>query len=223
MLVCASFPHSQLRVPKEDMNRYFSLFKSFGKSSIVVVFILVLLAMIGCADVSPAIGKYYTGRTLHVSVVAMEREPELIYTLPVQGEAPKYYRLAPVEEDQELLMLRVKVENHKATSAIVDIDQSAAEVRDFFHEKYFPIDVKERPEEVDAPEKIDNQRVARCPFQQPADLCFLWNATYTDGTTRAFELQQGFGVDGWLIFEVPKDAEIRELRWRAGDGLTIEF
>ena len=62
-----------------------------------------------------------------------------------------------------------------------------------------------------------------CPLQHPADLCFLWNATYNDGSTRAFELLQGFGVDGWLIFEIPKDAEIRELRWRAGDGLTIEF
>ncbi len=184
---------------------------------------LPLLAIAGCGDVSPALGKYYTGRTLHLSVVAMEREPELIYTLPRSGEAPTYYRIAPEEEDQELLMLRIKVENHKATSAIVNIDQSAAEVRDFFHDKYFPIDVKERPEEIVAPENISGQRVARCPFQHPADLCFLWNATYADGSTQAFELLQGFGVDGWMIFEVPKDAEIRELRWRAGDGLTIEF
>lgn len=190
---------------------------------ILVALVALLLAAMACDDVSPALGKYYTGRTLHLSVVAMEREPELIYTLPRTGEAPKYYRITPTEEDQELLMLRVKVENHKATSAIVDIDQGAAEVRDFFHDKYFPIDVKERPEEIDAPENISGQRVARCPFQNPADLCFLWNTTYVDGSTRAFELQQGFGVDGWLIFEVPKDAEIRELRWRAGDGLTIEF
>ena len=205
------------------MNRFSAFFKTSIKLVFAPIFLLVLLVLAGCADVSPAIGKYYTGRTLHVSVVAMEREPELIYTLPRQGEAPRYYRLAPEEENRELLMLRLKVENHKATSAIVNIDQSAAEVRDFFHDKYFPIDVKERPEEIDAPEQIDNQRVARCPLQQPADLCFLWNTTYTDGSTRAFELQQGFGVDGWLIFEVPKDSEIRELRWRAGDGLTIEF
>ena len=205
------------------MKRYSKLITRLFRPLLLVALAVPLLALVGCDDVSPALGKYYTGRTLHLSVVAMEREPELIYTLPRSGEAPKYYRIAPAEEDQELLMLRVKVENHKATSAIVDIDQSSAEVRDFFHDKYFPIDVKERPEEIDAPENISGQRVARCPFQHPADLCFLWNATYTDGSTKAFELQQGFGVDGWLIFEVPKDAEIRELRWRAGDGLTIEF
>ena len=190
-----------------------------------VILSIFLLGLTACQDVSPAIGKYYTGRTLHVSVVAMERVPELIYTLPDADGGPKYYRLAPSEGDQELLMMRMKVENHKATSAIVDIDQGAAEVRDFFHEKYFPIDVKDRPQEIDQPENIDTQRVAKCPItdQQPRNLCFLWNTSYTDGTMRAFELQQGFGVDGWLVFEVPKNAEIRELRWRAGDGLTIEF
>ena len=205
------------------MKRFSKLITRLTLPLLLASLALPLLAMVGCEDVSPTLGKYYTGRTLHLSVVAMEREPEIIYTLPRAGEAPKYYRIAPAEEDQELLMLRVKVENHKATSAIVDIDQGAAEVRDFFHDKYFPIDVKERPEEIAAPEDISGQRVARCPLQHPADLCFLWNATYADGSTKAFELQQGFGVDGWLIFEVPKDAEIRELRWRAGDGLTIEF
>lgn len=205
------------------MNRFSNLITKLFRPLLLAALALPLLAIAGCDDVSPALGKYYTGRTLHLSVVAMQREPELIYTLPRSGEVPKYYRIAPAEEDQELLMLRVKVENHKATSAIVDIDQGAAEVRDFFHDKYFPIDVKERPEEIEAPEDISGQRVARCPLQHPADLCFLWNTTYVDGSTRAFELLQGFGVDGWLIFEIPKDAEIRELRWRAGDGLTIEF
>ena len=207
------------------MNRHYSSFKTACKLSLVSAVALLLLALAGCAEVSPALGKYYTGRTLHLSVVAMERAPEVIYNLPQASGAPEYYRIAPQEEGQELFMLRVKVENHKATSAIVSIDQSAAEIRDFFHEKYFPIDIKERPVEIDAPESIDRQRVARCPIteQQPRNLCFLWNTTLTDGTIQAFELLQGFGVDGWLIFEVPKDTEIRELRWRAGDGLTIEF
>ncbi len=187
--------------------------------------ILLLSGISACADVSPAIGKYYTGRTLHVSVAAMERVPELVYTLRLGGERPKYYRVAPEMEDHELLLLRMKVENHKATSVIVDIDQRAAELRDFFHEKYFPINILERPEEIDQPEDISRQRVARCPIndQDPRALCFLWNTTRNDGTSQAFELVQGFGVDGWLVFEVPIDSEIRELRWRAADGLTIEF
>ncbi len=210
------------------MNRISVLHTPSALPILVAFVALILLAIAGCSEVSPAIGKYYTGRTLHLSVVAMDREPEVIYSLHRSGVAPKYFRIAPLQGDRELLLLRVKVENHKATSAIVSIDQNAAEIRDFFHEKYFPLDVMARPEEIEAPEDISGQRIARCPLQAPTDLCFLWNASVFDESIgenkpRAFELLQGFGVDGWLIFEIPKEAEIRELRWRAGDGLTIEF
>ena len=204
-----------IRIPSFFRNRLSTLF-----ISTVAAALLVLTA---CSDISPAIGKYYTGRTLHVSVVAMERAAELRYNLPATAPELKHYRLAPSEPDLELVMMRIKVENHTATSAIVSIDPGAAELRDFFQEKYFPVDVTERAEEVPAPEDPSKERIARCPVQNPKEVCFLWNATYTDGSTRAFDLQKGFGIDGWMIFEVPKDTEIREMRWRAGDGLTIEF
>ena len=207
------------------MNRYFSSIKLRKTAAFPLTFILLLLGLTACADVSPAIGKFYTGRTLHVSVVAMERAPELIYTLPKETEVPKYYRVSPEEAGNELLLMRIKVQNHTATSAIVDIDQNAAELRDFFHDKYFPFNVNDRAEEISQPEDISRQRVARCPIseREPRNLCFLWNTSYTDGSVRAFELIQGYGIDGWLLFEIPRDVEIRELRWRAGDGLTIEF
>ena len=205
------------------MIRFSSVFSIKRSILVSLLLVLVLLSFAACEDVSPALGKYYSGRTLHVSVVAMERVPELRYSVPGVDGVPAHYRIAPEEPDNELAMLRIKVENHTATSAIVSIDQSAAELRDFFHDKYFPVDVKERPEEVGAPADPGDERIARCPFQHPADLCFLWNETVTGGETRAFELKKGFGIDGWLLFEVPQDAEIRELRWRAGDGLSIEF
>ena len=194
--------------------------------SILAVLALVpaLLAAAACAEVSPAVGKFYVGRTLHVSVAAMERAPELVYVLPATGEAtPRHYRITPLEPEQEFVLLRVKVQNHRATSAIVSIDEKAVELRDFFQGKYFPVNVNDRAEETAAPERVDQLRTARCPIQQPNDLCFLWNASFTDGSDRAFDLQKGFGIDGWMIFEVPQDTEIRELRWRAGDSLSIEF
>lgn len=196
-----------------------------GRSFLAVLaLVLALLTAAACAEVSPSVGKFYVGRTLHVSVAAMERAPELVYVLPATGEAtPRHYRMTPLEPEQEFVLLRVKVQNHRATSAIVSIDEKAVELRDFFQGKYFPVDVNDRAEEVAAPERVDQLRTARCPIQQPNDLCFLWNASFTDGTDRAFDLQKGFGIDGWMIFEVPQDTEIRELRWRAGDSLSIEF
>ena len=202
---------------------FVSLLKNWCAITTVAAVALVIPGLTGCADVSPAIGKYYKGRTLHLSVAAMERAPELVYNLDVAAQGSRYYRLAPSEPGLELVMLRMKVENHTATSAIVNIDERAAELRDFFQEKYFPIDINQRAEAVPPPEDIDNVRVARCPVQTPRDVCFLWNTTYTDGTTRSFDLLKGFGINGWLIFEAPEDTEFQDLRWRAGDGITIGF
>ena len=112
-----------------------------------------------------------------------------------------------------MVILRVKVENHTATSAIVNIDSQAAELRDFFQGKYFPINVNERVEEIDPPDR----RIA------DRSVVFLWNKTYQDGTSEAFTLPRDFGIDGILVFEAPEDTKFRELRWRAGDTLSIRF
>ena len=205
------------------MKRIHSLFKINRSIFWVSVISLAIIALAGCEDVSPAIGKYYAGRTLHLNVFAMERVPELLYYREDNEQNTTYYRLAPSEPELELVMLRIKVENHKATSAIVSVDERAAELRDFFQGKYFPIDAGERVEEVELPAGSGSERASRCPPQNPSDLCFLWNANSGEGAGQAFDLQKGFGIEGWMIFEVPKDQKIREIRWRAGDTLSIQF
>jgi hypothetical protein len=205
------------------MKRIHSLFKISRSIFLVSLISLAVIALAGCEDVSPAIGKYYTGRILHLNVFAMERVPELLYSREDNEQDTTYYRLAPSEPELELVMLRIKVENHKATSAIVSIDERAAELRDFFQGKYFPIDAGERVEEVELPAGSESDRASRCPPENPSDLCFLWNANSGEGAGQAFDLKKGFGIEGWMIFEVPKDQKIREIRWRAGDSLSIQF
>ncbi|MCH8296543.1 MAG: hypothetical protein IH873_00615 [Chloroflexi bacterium] len=46
------------------------------------------------------------------------------------------------------------------------------------------------------------------------------NILFLDGP---FELLRGFKIDGWMVFEVPIGTKIRDLRWRAGDSITIRF
>ena len=41
--------------------------------------------------------------------------------------------------------------------------------------------------------------------------------------TGSFEIPRGNELDGWMVFEIPKDTKIRNLRWRAGDSITIRF
>lgn len=179
-------------------------------SPLLLVLVLVLGA---CSETSASFGKYHAGRTLYINVVTLERMPELRYqTIDTEGQV-HHYRVIPSSDDMELVLLRLKVENHTATSAIVNVDEEAAELRDFLRGTYRPLDVNERVEEVSAPEDPSVER----------PIVFLWNRTVEDGTGEAFELQKGFGVDGWMVFEAPKETKFRELRWRAGDSLTIEF
>ena len=177
------------------------------------LFFLLLLALGACSETSSAFNQYYRGRTLDVSVVTLERVPELRYRTIDPQQKVHHYRITPLEEGMELVLVRMKVENHTATSAIVNIDEQAAELRDFFQGKYFPINVNERVKEVSAPENPAEERT----------IVFLWNRTFEDGTSKAFELQKDYGIDGWMVFEAPKDTKFRELRWRAGDSLSIEF
>ena len=172
------------------------------------------LSLAACTNVSPAIGQYHTGPVLHLNVVTLERTPELLYKL-----GTKHYRIRPSAEDLELVLLRVKVENHTATSAIVNIDNQAAELRDLSQRKYFPFNPfiedgsNDRVEEVDAPSNPADER----------SLSFLWNSTSPDGLREAFKLQKGKRLNGWMVFEAPKDTEFRRFRWRAGDTVSIDF
>ena len=113
----------------------------------------------------------------------------------------------------ELVMNSGKDENHTATRVRVHLDSQAAYIRDFVPGKYFPINPNERFEEVDAPANPTDER----------NLVFLWNPTLADGSSTAFELEKGHGIDGWMVFEAPKDTKFRAVRWRAGDTLSIDF
>ena len=199
--------------------------------------LLLCAIALACSSQSPNIGKYYKGRILHVSVADLDRTNELRWTTstrtPRQGVTDEdFYRLRPESPDNELVLLRVKVENHTAVRAIVNIDQEAAQLRDFLQGRYYPIDVSQRAQDAGIPESADDRcNVPVNPDDHTACVKFLWNPAYEetqpDGNVqvveRAQELPNGTGLDGWLVFEVPKDTQFRSFRWASGDTVTIDF
>jgi hypothetical protein len=30
-------------------------------------------------------------------------------------------------------------------------------------------------------------------------------------------------LDGWMVFDIPEGTKIKNLRWRAGDSITVRF
>jgi hypothetical protein len=39
----------------------------------------------------------------------------------------------------------------------------------------------------------------------------------------SFNLPRGTSLDGWMVFDIPEGTEIKNLRWRAGDSITVRF
>ena len=257
-----------------------------------LVIAVAALALSACSSNSESFGQYYQGRTLHVSVVDIERVPELRYATIDPKDVIRHWRVAPSSENLELVMLRMKVENHTAINAIVDVDQQSAELRDFITGTYFPInlqnrlrqDFRNKPEATvhmsngqcfdpirmdisigtkvtwvndgesvhfvkldpnnenpspinpaesfshtfDSPEIRDYQcsaeglpaHDARIFVQEKENLIKERSMVFISGP---FQLGRNMGIDGWMVFEAPEGTKFRDLRWRAGDSITIGF
>ena len=179
---------------------------------------LAILALSGCSDASPAFGQFYSGRTLVISVVGIDRVSELRYTAVIEDDVPTYVRVVPSQEGLELVVVHLKVQNHTATSALLNVDRQAAELRDILSNKYFPIDVGVQGKQVDSP-PVRGGRSEQVLELEP-DGRFAATKGFIRGPV---ELQRGMGLDGWMVFEAPPDTKFREFKWRAGDNLTITF
>lgn len=115
---------------------------------------LALMVMMACTSESSTLGNYRKGRTLHLSVVSLERTPELRYSTcdVLAGSNPptcdpdgakRRWSISPTAPGMELVLVRAKVENHTAVNAFINVDRSAAELRDFASASYFPISIPE--------------------------------------------------------------------------------
>ena len=81
----------------------------------------------------------------------MDRLPELRYSVAQSDGGFAHLRIAPSNDTMELVVLRVRVQNHTATSAVFTVDKEGVQLRDFDSTRYFPLDVGESAEEVTEP------------------------------------------------------------------------
>ena len=265
----------------------------------VLLLVIVMLAPASCGSESSTFGQYFQGRTLHVSVVSLERTSELRYSTIDPNQVIRRWSLLPTQPGHELVMLNIKVENHTAVSTFINVDRTAAELRDFSNANYRPLPISETvwqdfrgesealirmdlgqcfdgaralidpgatvrwQSEADTPQYVafDDTAVPVGPggradlapgesvsstFSQPGTFPYdcgteegpPWPAEVqvSGGEERddvaemtvlflegSFELLQGHGLQGFLVFEAPVDTEFRDLRWRTGDSITIRF
>ena len=252
-----------------------------------------------CSSESSSLGQYRQGRTLHFSVVTIERIPELRYSTIDPEGIVRRWSISPSRDDMELVLMRAKVENHTAVSAFINVDRTAADLRDFGNSTFRPLTIPEvawqdfRGE----PEALVRMDLGQCfdgtralidtgsavrwqneaedsqflafddagvgvgaggraeiatgdsltrAFDQPGTYPYrcgnpevvAWpaelqvanpvaDAKYVERSILflqgSFELVQGNGVDGYMLFEAPIGTEFRDVRWRAGDSIIFRF
>ena len=158
----------------------------------------------GSTDPLP-VGRTEKGDNLIIRLDDIERVKDVRYT----GTDENHYLVRPQDDDNELVVLRLTVQNVEATQLLFTIDENAAELRGFgLDEKYRSLDVISRSVRVD--EEADSSVDRFVPF--------LWNPP-----GQSTELKQSFQVAGWLVFELPEGTKLKELRWEAaGDVIYIK-
>ena len=264
-----------------------------------LLLVLTPFVILACSSTSGRLGLPHEGRILILTVLAFDRTEELRYSTIDPSDVIRKWRIQPSEEGLELLLMRMKVENHTAVNAVFVADQQAAVLRDFFQNDYFPLRVADtvyldkrgqtdakvtvaggkctsharlvvnagtniewtNVGEIDSaiqfgpgvlPELgVDPVQIApggsfSHQFGQPGTFDYQCSGgeeppqqgqvlvedadSVRDKRERSmlffegpFELPKGNALDAWMVFEVPVDTKIRNLRWRAGDSITIPF
>ena len=258
--------------------------------------ISLFFGLAACSETSSTLGQFHQGRILILNVFEMERSEELRYSTIDTQDVVRKWRIQPSDENQELLLLRLRIENHVALNTVVVADQQAVILEGFFQDEFRPISVSEtvfldkRGQEdptiilsdgecSDHPRVVVNAGasvqwanagdtdsfiqfdtgvvtglgndmvqivpggIVSTKFEQPGTFGYTCsgddesaqilvedsnsvrghqenNILFLEGS---FNLPKDMSLDGWMIFDIPKGTEIKSLRWRAGDSITIRF
>ena len=104
--------------------------------------LLITLLVAAYSDTSSNLPIARAGDVLDVTVLNIERLAELRYSNLFQGRVINHFRLTPTEEEKELVLLRVRVGNGIAATAVVAVDGQAAQLGDLSQGVYLPMDVQ---------------------------------------------------------------------------------
>ena len=106
---------------------------------LIVVLAPILFA--ACSSTSGSLGQVFEGRILQLTVIEIDRTDELRYSTIDPLDVIRRWRMQPSKDELELLLMRLKVDNHIAVNAIFVADQQAAILRGFFQDDYRPLSV----------------------------------------------------------------------------------
>ena len=118
-----------------------------------------------------------------------------------------HYLVTPSSPDNELVAINIQVYNRESNTVAMEIEGDAVELRGFgIDEAYTLLDV--------TPNNTAN--VSDAPGPHSSDNRFT---PFVRGVVP--DLPLGNSLLGWIIFEIPKGAGLRELKWDTGDTVFV--
>jgi len=166
--------------------------------TIMVATMLTLLLAVACADSSSGYdGLTLAGRGLVMNVSDVQKVDGLTY----QDVDKLYYSVGPVNPGHYLAVAKVTIWNTSSGILSLFVDGEAAALVGADREPIFA---------------LDPYQIRQSLTSEPQDL-----DRYTPLLWGASSLPQDFNITGWMAFEVPEGADIKELEWEHVDSLSF--
>ena len=158
---------------------------------------LLLLAGLACYRDADR-GVWTFGEALLINVSNVEEVPQVAYV-----EDMNHYVIQPTRPGHNLAVAKLILVNNQSSRTSLLIDETAVYVSGSGSARYVPVDPY-----------LQREEVAEALVEEGEFLPFLW------GTV---ELEQDFQIEGWMIFEVPEKADLRNLFWSQADTIRVRL
>ena len=174
--------------------------------------LLVPLLMAACSDEPVVFGITFQGRILNVTLFEMFTLPEIVYL----EEDETFNLIKPSAPDNELVVFHGRVDNFGATRVQMDIDSEPPVLRTTDDVRYTALNTSDVGVPTDQQRHVEYlQMLVDQGIEQPQSGLFIRGL---------HEVQKDFGLEGWVVFEVPKGSKVKDFRWEAGgDAIRIDF
>ena len=193
---------------RRNHNLVSSLPTALRRPAFIILPLLVLFLIGACSDSGLLpVGKRSKGSTLIIGIEEITRVHEIRFL----GLDQNHYLVVPASSANELVVMRLVVFNQDSTRVVMTVDEEAAQLRGVeTNEVYKPLNLYLPGEEL-----AGKENVMVVQESHPAE------NRYAPIIAGPIELPQNNAIDGWMVFEVPKGAKLREMRWDAGDTVFI--
>ena len=179
--------------------------KAFAKGNNFAIAFNTLTASITKMKAAPtltlsAIGLTYEGPILQFELQEVITVSEVVYTEePDKAGLEKDYIILP-SEGNELVVMRARVDNQTSTRVHLDIDIHPAELR-MDTGRYYAVNTFK--------------------VSKPADRFYSDKNAYVPFIRGYQELEKGYGLRGWIIFDVPRGSIPESLKWETGGDVIV--